>query len=327
MMSEAAVQNQWRAERILKNALKENRISHAYLFEGPSGTGKLAAANNFAKALFCLHLVDGEACGQCQECRKFDHGNQQDIKYIVPDGQSIKIEQIRQLQRDLAYRTTTAKRMVYIVQQAEKMTLQAANSLLKFLEEPVSPVVAILISHNEQAILPTIRSRTMRVPFTRLSSEYMLHILEEEGHSPTLARLAVQLSSGLDGARQLLEKNGFAEIRSLVIQLGKESITKYTAAMVTAAQKLFKTEYVEEMPLVLQMLMLWYKDMTQFQAGRHENIVFIDQLEWISAHAYSRSFSSWIACMEHVLAADKRMRANVTPQLSFEQLLVKLQEG
>lgn len=327
MMTEDTTEQQWRAQRILKNALRDNRISHAYLFEGPSGTGKLATANAFAKAIFCLHPIDGTACGECQQCRKFENGNQQDIRYIAPEGQSIKIDQIRQLQRDMSYRTTSAGQMIYIVEQAEKMTVQAANSLLKFLEDPVSPVVAILISHNEQALLPTIRSRTMRIPFTPLAPEIMLQLLVAEGISPTLARTAVHLSSGIDGAREILEKNGFAEIRSLVIQLGKESIIKYTTAMVTAGQKLFKTEYAEQISLVLQLLLLWYKDMTQFQAGRNENIVFIDQLEWISEHAFSRSFANWVTCMEYVLEADKRMRANVTPQLSFEQLLVKLQEG
>lgn len=327
MKTEETLTPQWKAKRILHHALTEQRISHAYLFEGPSGTGKLAAANAFAKALFCLQSVDGRACDSCQECRKFEHGNQSDVRYITPEGQSIKIDQIRQLQRDLSYRTTANRQMVYIIEQAEKMTIQAANSLLKFLEEPISPVVALLITSNEQAMLPTIRSRTMRVPFTPLAPEVMLEQLIAEGAAPTLARAAVQLSSGLDGARAILEKNGFAEIRTLVIQLGKESITKYTAAMITAAQKLFKGDFADQIELVLQLLLLWFKDMTQFQAGRQDKLVFIDQLEWISAHAFSRSFAGWIACMEHVLEADKRMKANVTPQLSFEQLLVKLQEG
>ncbi|GIP19583.1 DNA polymerase III subunit delta' [Paenibacillus montaniterrae] len=327
MKTEETLTPQWKAKRILHHALTEQRISHAYLFEGPSGTGKLAAANAFAKALFCLQPVDGKACDSCQECRKFEHGNQSDVRYITPEGQSIKIDQIRQLQRDLSYRTTANRQMVYIIEQAEKMTIQAANSLLKFLEEPISPVVALLITSNEQAMLPTIRSRTMRVPFTPLAPEVMLEQLIAEGAAPTLARAAVQLSSGLDGARAILEKNGFAEIRTLVIQLGKESITKYTAAMITAAQKLFKGDFADQIELVLQLLLLWFKDMTQFQAGRQDKLVFIDQLEWISAHAFSRSFAGWIACMEHVLEADKRMKANVTPQLSFEQLLVKLQEG
>jgi len=327
MSSEEALAPQWKAKRILQHALIEQRISHAYLFEGPAGTGKLVAANAFAKALLCLQPVNGEACQTCQECRKFDNGNQSDVHYIVAEGQSIKIDQIRQLQRDLAYRTSSNRRMIYIIEQAEKMTVQAANSLLKFLEEPISPVVALLLTSNEQAMLPTIRSRTMRVPFTPLSPEIMLLQLIAEGAAPTLARAAVQLSSGIDGARAILEKNGFAEIRTLVIQLGKESITKYTTAMVTAAQKLFKGDFSDQLELVLALLLLWFKDMTQFQAGRQDKLVFIDELDWISAHAFSRSFAGWVSCMEHVLEADKRMKANVTPQLSFEQLLVKLQEG
>ncbi|MFC6335138.1 DNA polymerase III subunit delta' [Paenibacillus septentrionalis] len=327
MNTEETLEHQWKAKRMLKNAFLQERISHAYLFEGPSGTGKLACAKAFAKTLFCLQPIAGEACNQCLECRKFDNENQPDLRYIVPEGQSIKIDQIRQLQRDLSYRTTASSRMIYIIEQADKMTVQAANSLLKFLEEPVSPVVAILITSNSQAILPTIRSRTMSVPFVPLSPDLMLEQLVERGASPTLARAAVQLSSGLDGAWAILEKNGFAEIRTLVIQLGKESITTYTAAMLTASQKLFKGEYADQIDLVMQLLLLWFKDMTQFQAGRQENLVFIDQLEWISAHAFSRSFAGWVSCMEHVLEADKRIKANVTPQLSIEQLLVKLQEG
>jgi len=327
MKTEETLEHQWKAKRILNNALMQKRISHAYLFEGPSGTGKLACALAFAKAIFCEQPNEGEACNQCAQCRKFENGNQQDLRTITPEGQSIKIDQIRQLQRDLSYRKTTSGRMVYIIEQAEKMTIQAANSLLKFLEEPVSPVVALLITSNVQAVLPTIRSRTMSVPFTPLSPELMLEQLTMEGASPTLARAAVQLSSGIDGARAILEKNGFAEIRTLVIQLGKESITTYTTAMLTAAQKLFKGEYADQIELVLQLLLLWFKDMTQFQAGRQENLVFIDQLEWISAHAFSRSFAGWVSCMEHILEADKRIKANVTPQLSIEQLLVKLQEG
>lgn len=328
MFTEEELTPQWKAKRILHHALVQQRISHAYLFEGPAGTGKLETANAFAKNLLCLQPIDGEACQTCQECRKFDSGNQSDVRYIVPEGQSIKIDQIRQLQRDLSYRTTKDnRRMVYIIEQAEKMTIQAANSLLKFLEEPISPLVAILITSNEQALLPTIRSRTMRVPFSPLSPEVMLQQLIAEGAPPTLARAAVQLSSGLNGARTLLEKNGFAEIRSLVIQLGKESVTKYIQAMVTAQQKLFKSNYADDIALVLHLLMLWYKDMTQFQAGRQESIVFTDQLDWISAHAFSRSFTSWLHCIESILEADKRIKANVSPQLSFEQLLVNLQEG
>lgn len=165
-MSLEQITGQWKAQKILKHALESGKISHAYLFNGPSGTGRVAMAREFAKALFCTE--DGaDACGECLECRKFKHGNQTDLTIIVPDGQSIKIDQIRELQKDLSYRNSGMKRKIYMIEQADKMTLQAANSLLKFLEEPLSPVVAILITDNGQAVLPTIRSRTQWVPFCR----------------------------------------------------------------------------------------------------------------------------------------------------------------
>lgn len=317
---------QWKAERILKHALQSGKISHAYLFSGPSGTGRAEMARQFAKALFCLN-EGWDACGECLECRKFDHGNQSDLIKVVPDGQSIKIDQIRELQRSLSYRSTQTGRIVYIIEEAEKMTQQAANSLLKFLEEPVSPVVAILITDNGQAVLPTIRSRTQWVPFLPMSPESMLEKLVAEGASPLLARAAVHLSSGLDGVRQILQQNEFAEIRNLVIQLGKESLSRFTAAMITAQQQLFKTDLSNHMEMLLSLLTLWFKDLTQFQAGRQDKLVFIDQLDWISSNAYNRSFAGWVSCMEHIFEAGKRIRANVSPQLAFEQLLVNLQEG
>ncbi|MGG1638155.1 DNA polymerase III subunit delta' [Paenibacillus sp. NRS-1760] len=325
-MSFENIPGQWKAQRILTHALQSGKISHAYLFNGPSGTGRMAMAREFSKALFCTAGI-AAACGECLECRKFEHGNQTDLTTIAPDGQSIKIDQIRELQRDFSYRNSGTKRKVYMIEQADKMTLQAANSLLKFLEEPLSPVIAILITDNGQAVLPTIRSRTQWVPFLPMSPEIMLQTLIAEGAPSILARTVVQLTSGLDGARQFLQQNQFAEIRTLVIQLGKESLTRFTAAMITAGQQLFKTDLVEHTQLLLSLLVIWFKDLIQFQAGRQDNIVFIDQLDWISKHAFNRSFAGWVSCIEHTLEASKRMRANVTPQLAFEQLLVNLQEG
>lgn len=136
-MKLAAIPGQEKAKQILQHALRSGRVSHAYLFAGPSGTGKLQAALAFAQALFCLSGGD-DACGECLECRKFEHGNQPDLHRIVPDGQSVKLGQIQELQREMSYRTSdSGSRKVYVIEKADSMTLQAANSLLKFLEEPV----------------------------------------------------------------------------------------------------------------------------------------------------------------------------------------------
>ncbi|AZN38886.1 DNA polymerase III subunit delta' [Paenibacillus albus] len=325
-MSIAELAGQPKAKRILQFALASGKVSHAYLFSGPSGSGRMQMAMAFAKALFCKGGA-GDACGHCLECRKFEHGNQPDLHLVEPDGNSIKIDQIRELQRELAYRNINVDRKVYIVKRAETMTLQAANSLLKFLEEPQSPVVAILLTENGQAVLPTIRSRTQLVPFIPLVPQEMLQTLSDEGVPQLSARAAVQLASGLDACRALIQQNGFAEMRNVVIQLGKDSLTRFTAAMMSAQQQVFKTELGEQPQLLLSLLVLWYKDMIHFQAGRHEAIVFIDQLDWIGKHAYARSVEGWVRCMEYTLEAGKRMRANVSSQLALEQLLIRVQEG
>ncbi|KQO14190.1 DNA polymerase III subunit delta' [Paenibacillus sp. Leaf72] len=325
-MSMEQLTGQWKAKRILQHALQSGKVSHAYLFYGPKGSGRMAMAEAFAKALFCTSGGD-DACGHCLECRKFDNNNQQDMIRIAPEGQSIKIDQIRELQRELGLRGSGAKRKVYMIERVETMTLQAANSLLKFLEEPLSPVVAILITDNGQAVLPTIRSRTQWVPFLPMSSDEMLQTLTNEGLPSILARAAVQLSSGLDGAREIIQQNQFAEIRNVVIQLGKDSLTRFTAAMITVQQQFIKKDIGEDPQLLLSLFVLWFKDMIKFQAGRQEDIVYIDQLEWISKHAFSRPVEGWVTCMEHTLEASKRIRSNVSAQLALEQLMVNLQEG
>ncbi|MBJ6361301.1 DNA polymerase III subunit delta' [Paenibacillus sp. GCM10012307] len=325
-MSFQTIVGQENAKRILQQALQRNSVSHAYLFSGPLGTGRRAAAMAFAKALFCEEQ-GSDACGNCLSCRKFEHGNQPNLLHIAPDGATIKIDQIRQLQRELSYRSQGEGRKVYIMEGAEKLTVQAANSMLKFLEEPASPVVALLLTDNGQAVLPTIRSRTQLVPFYPVAPADMREALIGEGHPAMLVHVAVHLASGLDACREIIQQEGFAETRNVVIQLGKESLIKYTAAMVTLSQAIFKSGSTQQPEQLMSMLLLWYKDMIHFQAGREDAIVYVDQLDWIRNHAFTRSVEGWVFCMESTLEASKRIRAHVTPQLAFEQFLVNLQEG
>lgn len=325
-MSMDQVPGQEKAKSMLRYALRTEKVSHAYLFSGPRGTGRKALALAFAQALFCTSGGD-DACGQCIECRKFEHGNQPDLHLLEPDGASIKLGQIQQLQKEMAYRNAGVQRKVYIVEQAETMTLQAANSLLKFLEEPQSDIVALLLTENGQAMLPTIRSRVQTIPFVPLSPKELQAALEAEGIASMQARIASRIASGVDACRALIQQNGFAETRNVVIQLGKESLSRFTAAIVTVQQQVVKSDVGQDPQLVLTMLLLWYKDMIHYQAGRLEDIVFIDQSEWIGKHAFARTPDGWVNCMEHVLECSKRIRAHVSTQLALEQLLVNLQEG
>lgn len=321
-----SIVGQDRAKALLRNALASDRIAHAYLFAGPPGSGRMEMAGAFAQALFCETGGSG-ACGQCLECRKVLHGNHPDLHVVKPDGSAVKIEQIRGLQRELSYRSAGAGYKVYIIESAETMTTQAANSLLKFLEEPPSPVVAILIAPGAQAVLPTILSRTQLVAFVPGDREALEKILVQEGKSPLLARAAVNLTAGLASGRKLVDENWFADIRNVVIQLGKENSSRFPASLLVAQQRVFKTELSEHVELLLQLLALWYRDMIYAMTGRQSRMVFSDQADWIAKAAWSRPIESWVAVMESALTAARRIKAHVAPQLALEQFLVNAREG
>ncbi|MDP4099160.1 DNA polymerase III subunit delta' [Paenibacillus sp. P96] len=313
-------------KRLLQNALRSGKVSHAYLFSGLPGSGQMQTAVTFAQALFCQEIKD-DACGKCLECRKVEHGNHPDLHVVEPDGASIKIDQIRELQRLFSYRSEAKNPKVYIIRQADTMTVQAANSLLKFLEEPQVPAVGILISDNGQALLPTIQSRTQRVPFAPLSPEVLMQELTREGHSATLVRSAVHLASGMDSCREVIQQNWFAEIRNVVLQLVKESMSRGDSAIILAQQKIFKTGLSEHLDAFFQLVHLLFKDMLHFRYGRHESIVFIDHLESISKLAITRSTEQWVSYMDLAAECRKKLRFNVNGQLCVEQLLIGMSDS
>lgn len=325
-MSFQLIPGQQHAKRILQNGLRHGTLSHAYIFSGPKGSGRKQTAMTLAQAVYCQNCED-DACGECIECRKILHGNHPDIHWIEPDGTAIKIEQIRELQKEFAYRSAGAQKKIYIINEAERMTVQAANSLLKFLEEPGSDVMAILITENGQALLPTIQSRAQMIPFTAMDIGSMTRLLEEEGFPSSLLRPAVRLTAGIDAARELVEAKWFAEGRSVMIQLAKETLTRFPAAMLTAQQKVIKSELADHLPVLLDLWMLWFKDMVQLQCGRREQIVYIDQIDWMSTQALSREQRFWVNGMEKIVEIQKRLRFHANPQLALEKLMIDIQGG
>ncbi len=324
-MSLQTISGQETAKRLLGSSLRSERISHAYLFSGPGGGARRKAADAFAKALLCERGTElGDACGECLSCRKVEHGNHPDLQAIGPDGASIKIEQIRELQKMFSYRSGSSGRKVYIIDEADKMTVQASNSLLKFLEEPPAPAVAILLSENAQTLLPTIRSRVQLVPFTAMGAESILSELAVEGLATPAARCAAQLTPGPEECKALAAENWFAEIRNVVIQLGKESIGRSGASLVTAQQQVFKAGLGEHLDSLFDLFHLWFRDMIYVHSERREHIVFIDQLEFISQVASSRSAEYWISCMSIAAESKKKLKSNMNTQLCLEQFLVRL---
>lgn len=317
-MSFEQIVGQERAKRMIQNGLRSGKLSHAYLFHGPKGTGKRAMALCMAKALLCERQQD-DACGSCVACRKVDHDNHPGIHHIKPDGHVIKLEQIKQLQHALSFRNTADEARIYIIHDAERMTTEAANRMLKFLEDPPQRVIAILMTDNGQAIMPTIQSRAVWIPFVPMSPDEMLAALIEEGIDATLALPAVHLATGLDGARQLAMQHSFAELRNVMIQLAKA--TSFASASLLIHHKLLKTELKDEIVTLLDLFVLWYKDMIHIQSGRQDHVVFKDELPWLVTQAFSRHIQHWLHCMEQAMIAQQQWRRHVHPQLLLERFM------
>ncbi|MCC6444019.1 MAG: DNA polymerase III subunit delta' [Armatimonadetes bacterium] len=198
-----------RAVRILQNALRRGQVGHAYLFIGPEGVGKRLTAEAFARALNCTGSGKNltEACGVCPSCRKMDSGNHTDFKVIEPEGLYTKIDQTRALKHDLQYAPLQHRWKIYLFSEAETMNAEAANNLLKALEEPPAHTVFLLLSANPAAVLPTIRSRCQPIRFGFLPLPLVRQTLAEQfGLNEEETRFLASYSSGRLGQAMALAR-------------------------------------------------------------------------------------------------------------------------
>ncbi len=182
-------------KKILKKALQKDKVPNSMLFCGPEGVGKEDMALELAKALNCKKKKD-DACGECESCKAISKGNFPDAIVISPERNVLKIDQMRLLKRFAYLKPMRGKKRVFIVTDGEKMTEEAANSLLKILEEPPVFSHIILIAHNPYMILPTIKSRCQILSFLPISKEDIEKILTEKGYEEEKAKIISLLVRG-----------------------------------------------------------------------------------------------------------------------------------
>lgn len=180
---------------LLLKSVKHGRLAHAYLFEGDRGTGKDQAALWLAKEIFCQQKINDQPCNVCNNCTRIDEGIHPDVLVVEPDGQTIKVDQIRELQTEFSKSGFEGQHKVFILKDAEKMNLSAANSLLKFLEEPAGGFLAILETTALARILPTIQSRCQILHFQSLSKKVLQEKLQAQGIGKQSAALLTDLTN------------------------------------------------------------------------------------------------------------------------------------
>lgn len=187
----------------LIQTIKLNKMSHSYLFVGTSGIGKKMIAKEFAKMILCLE--EEKYCNHCKSCIEFDSNNNPDFQMIVPDGASIKIEQIRQMQRKILEAPIISNKKVYIIDDADLMTTEAQNCLLKTLEEPPEFVTIILIGAKENSFLSTIKSRCTIIKFQNIENKEIKKYLKENYEITDISENMLQIFQGSIGKAEVLK--------------------------------------------------------------------------------------------------------------------------
>jgi len=198
--------------------LKQDKLGHAYLFAGDFGM--MSAAIFLAQSVYCEHKQNKLPCGQCRSCQLVAEDNYVDLHVVQPDGKFIKTDQIRELSEVFFESGFENSKQVVIINEADKLNIQASNALLKVIEEPTSDVLVIFITSNLHLILPTIKSRTQIVHFPS-QPELLEQLISHDKLQPSVKRVIVQVAHNLDEAKSLAESKQFSEMVQLIDQFVK----------------------------------------------------------------------------------------------------------
>jgi DNA polymerase-3 subunit delta' len=299
----------------LYHAIASNRVAGAYLFAGPAHIGKETVALHFAKTMNCAAPNEG-ACGDCLSCRKIDDGNHPDVQLIRPSGAWMRIDQIRDLQKRIIYRPLEGRWKVYILAEAERMNLEAANCLLKTLEEPPAASVLILLTTNLDALLPTIRSRCQIIKFSPIQVAELAETLTRQFDVEEAQAFSVAvLSGGAVGKAITLLRDGAGRSEEIPEILTMDD----PLAVFRVAERLSQT------PEALDELVAWYRDLLLLHQGAPTNLLThlrcVEELKRLLPY-YSRVRLQ--SAIQTIFETKSRIQRNVNAILALEVMALKL---
>jgi DNA polymerase-3 subunit delta' len=324
---------QTRAVSLLQHSIASGNLAHAYLCVGPAHVGKMTLALHLAQALNCE--APDPPCRECPSCRKIQAGNHSDVQVIgllrneeQDEKKLISIEQIEGLQHDANLPPFEGKHKVFIIEDADLLSLSAANSLLKTLEEPAGKVTFILLTVNDRLLPTTVVSRCQRLELPPLSiAEEAGALAEWLGIDPERARLLAGLSHGcpgwaiaVNGDDNLLQKRD-EQLQRMLEVIGADCVERFACAAQLA------TKYYQNRGAVYDTLDLWldyWRDLMLVKLGRHDMITNIDRKdELIEMSGYYR-LDQMKDFIESIGSAAKQLRQNVNARLALEVLMLDI---
>lgn len=314
----------------LQNAVKLDKISHAYIIAGERGTGKEFIARILAMSLQCEQREQAEACRKCPACKQSLSNNHPDISFISHEKpNTIGVDDIRrQINADVALKPYRGPKKVYIISEAEKMTVQAQNALLKTLEEPPEYAVVLLLTANVEALLPTILSRCVLLNMKPVADGAVRQFLMETMEIPDYkADICVAFARGNIGKAKLLAASEeFEKIKDEALSLLKNIGRMEINEIILAIKKI--NEYKFEVGDYLDILSVWYRDALLFKATRDiNNLIFKEELSYIKKVADTYAYEGIEEIIKALDKAKARLHANVNFELTIELLLLTIKEN
>lgn len=315
--------------KYISSAVENNRVSHAYILNGERGSGKKMLANLFAMTLLC-ETGDNEPCGKCHSCKQAESGNHPDIIRVTHEKpNSISVDDIRtQVNNTVDIKPYQGPYKVYIIPQADMMTPQAQNAILKTIEEPPSYAVFLLLTENAETLLPTINSRCVMLKLRNIKDtlikKYLMENLEIPDYKADMCTAFAQGNMGR--AIMLANSDHFNEIREEAVQLLKH-INEMELNEIVAAVKNMSV-YKLEITDYLDIIMIWYRDVLLYKATKEiDKVVFKDQLQSIKEQARKSSYEGIELILESLEKAKARLKANVNFDLVMELLFLTIKEN
>ena len=312
----------------LQKSIESGSISHAYIFGGEDGSGKKMIATLYAMALECKEK--DRPCMMCPSCRKATDGNHPDIIFVTHEKpNSIGVDEIRdQLVNDIVIRPYESEYKIYIIDEAEKMTMQAQNAILKTIEEPPAYAIILLLTTNPEALLPTISSRCVTLNLRPVKNSQVKDYLMSNMHVPDYrAEILASFAQGNVGkAIQAAESPDFAKITEDAVSLLKNYGNRNVADLSDAIKVLSDNkEHVYE---YLELFSMWFRDVLMFKATKEvDSLIFKDDINAIRSRASVSSYEGLEKILEAIEKAVQRLRANVNFELVMELLFLTIREN
>ena len=282
-------------KKILEKAINIKKMSHSYIFWGTEGIGKKIIAKEFAKQILCLG--DNKPDCKCKSCIEFDSENNPDFQLINSENDKIKIEQIREMQRKIAEKPIISHHKVYIIDNADRMTPEAQNCLLKTLEEPPEYIVIILICSNENNLLSTIKSRCTRLHFDKIENSEIVDYINKNEPDKNITPNIIEFAQGSIGKALKLSEN--IEIYENVEKLIEQMKSKDLIDIMKSAEQLYKSK--EEIDFILEFI----------------NVILLK---------FGKQEHKYVKCIDIVENTKKRIKANSNYDMCIDNLIFNMWE-